>query len=73
MMTPAGRIALDVLRRLDVSEENSELPWGGRSPRVLTRAYQKFILEPLGDDAGQDLGELDDVMLDEQYRRFLDG
>ena len=27
--------------------EGDALVWGGRSPRVLTRAYKKFRLEPL--------------------------
>ncbi len=52
MMTQAGREALDWFRRLDgyVDGGQLELPWGGRSPRVLTRGYQRFRLEPRGDD-----------------------
>jgi len=65
MMSPRGRAVLDELRVKQGLD--SKLPWGGRSPRVLTRAYKRFILEPRGDDAN--LGE--DAMIDEQYRRFL--
>ncbi len=40
-MTDAGRARLDALR---VQALDPRLPWGGRSPRVLTRAYKKFTL-----------------------------
>ena len=42
MMTPAGRAYLDAMRLGQVPE--SRLPWGGRSPRVLTKAYKRFSL-----------------------------
>jgi len=68
-MTRAGRAALDDLRKeaLDPS-----LPWGGRSPRALTRAHQRFTLR---DETApiDELGDPDDAMIDEQYRRFLYG
>ncbi len=67
MMTDAGREELDRLRVEDPRSDQLELPWGGRSPRVLTRAYERFTLRrqasPLDEDS----------MLDEQYRRFLNG
>ena len=58
MMTEAGRKKLDDLRveQLDLFEDR-RLPWEGRSPRVLTRAFQKFsfrletaTIEEGGDD-----------------------
>ena len=62
MMTPEGRARLDELRQ---EAPDNSLPWGGRSPRVLTKAYERFTLRreaaPLDEDA----------MLDEQYQRFL--
>ncbi len=62
-ITRAGTAALDELRQEAGLDES--LPWGGRSPRVLTKAYQRFTLRreaaPLDEEAG----------LDEQYRRFL--
>ena len=62
-MTKAGRVKLDQLR-LDQGLDE-KLPWGGRSPRALTRAANdvRFRREaaPLDEDA----------MLEEQYRRFL--
>jgi hypothetical protein len=62
MMTPEGRARLDELRQ---EASDNSLPWGGRSPRVLTKAYERFTLRreaaPLDEDA----------MLDEQYQRFL--
>ena len=68
MMTSAGLAALDKLRTESPSEE---LPWGGRSPRVLTEAYQRFKLR-------QEAAPLDeewppDSLLEEQNRRFSDG
>jgi len=48
MMTPAGRRILDELRQ-EVRVEY--LPWGGRSPRVLTRAYKRFTLSQRDDDS----------------------
>ncbi len=68
-MTTEGRRALDEAR---VREEARQLhlPWGGRAPRCLTKAYQQFTLPPLGGDADMNF---DDDLLDEQYRRFLSG
>jgi len=65
MMTPQGRAKLDELK---VSQGlDPQLPWGGRSPRVLTEAYQKYTLRheaaPLDEDAA----------VEEQYRRFQYG
>ncbi len=57
---------LDMFRQADPDESQ---PWGGRSPRVLTRAYQKFNLEPLGDDVNGFSPE-EDAKIEEQYRRF---
>ena len=65
-MTDAGRALLDVKRLEDPVDPR--LPWGGRSPRCLTAAYKRFRLEPLGDDVGE---LFDDVVVEEQYRRFL--
>jgi len=67
-MTPAGRKALHELRLSQGLDES--LPWGGRSPRDLTYSYQRFILEPRGDDA---TGFADEALIEEQYRRFLQG
>ncbi len=67
-MTLAGRMALDELRRS--GEVDPRLPWGGRSPRALTKAHERFRLESRGDDADPDF---DDAVLDEQYQRFLHG
>ncbi len=66
-MTAAGRKALDELRQSEGLD--ASLPWGGRSPRCLTRAYERFSLEPLGDDANEFFNE---GVLDEQYERFRD-
>ncbi len=70
MITPAGRRILDFLRRVDPTPEQLELPWGGRSPRELTRAAQAFNFQSLDDDA---TASADDLMLDEQCRRHLHG
>ncbi len=65
MMTREGRAILDAMRL--ESGLDPELPWGGRSPRALTKAYEKFTLR-------RDASPLDeDAMIDEQYRRFLHG
>ena len=65
-MTREGRAVLDELRVRGGLDPR--LPWGGRSPRVLTRAYAQFILRrevaPLDEF-------FDEEVLDEQYRRFL--
>ena len=70
MMTPAGRKLLDELRQAEADPLQLSLPWGGRSPRVLTRSYQRFTLEAQDDDAN---GFFDDEVLDDQYRRFNHG
>jgi len=67
-LTLAGRIALDELRRLQGLDES--LPWGGRSPRALTRAHERFRLRLSRDDADLDS---DDRRIDEQYLRFAKG
>ncbi len=64
-MTPEGRRALDKLR-LNQGLQH-ELPWGGRSPRALTKAYERFTLR----QEALPLDELGDEEIDEQYRRFL--
>ncbi len=69
MMTAAGRLALDGYRQLElelIDEVDRRVPWGGRSPRVLTKAHQTFRLQPRGEDA--DPGP-DDSFIDEQSRR----
>jgi len=67
MMTRTGRAVLDELR---VSQGlDPDLPWGGRSPRVLTAAYKRFNLESQGDDANE-FADADEALIDEQYRRF---
>ena len=66
MMTDEGRLKLDALRKEDVDPRQLELPWGGRSPRCLTEAHERFILRR---DAAPLDEELSDVELDEQSRR----
>ncbi len=63
MMTAAGRLFLDACRigQLDLS-----LPWGGRSPRVLTKAYEEYTLRCVATPLDE---WLDDEELDEQCRR----
>ena len=67
-MTAAGRRLLDAMRVADSKDPRQrELPWEGRSPRVLTKAYQRFNLR-------REAAPLDeDGMIDEQYRRFQNG
>ena len=65
-ITSAGRKALDALRLSQGLDES--LPWGGRSPRVLTKAHERFRLSPR--DAAS---KAEDDEVDEQYRRFLHG
>ena len=67
-VTRAGARVLDELR---VEQGlDPKLPWGGRSPRVLTRAYKRFNFSqetaPVDDDFDEDYVE-------EQYRRFHNG
>ncbi len=59
---------MDRQRREHPDQLLLKLPWGGRSPRCLTRAHMRFNLEPSGDDATM---EFDDEVLNEQYRRFI--
>jgi len=63
-LTETGRAVLDALRIKQGLD--SDLPWGGRSPRVLTKAYQRFNLRC--ETAPSD--EFDDEIVDERYRRF---
>jgi len=42
MLTRAGVVLLDELRMKQGLDPKK--PWGGRSPRVLTKAYIKFTL-----------------------------
>jgi len=67
-MTDAGRAALDKLR---LEKPAEELPWGGRSPRVLTRAYERFILRR--EAAPLDEEWPPDSVIEEQNRRFFHG
>ena len=47
-----------------------DLPWGGRSPRHLTEAYQRFSFRL----EAATLDEFfDEDVVDEQYRRFQNG
>jgi len=62
-MTPEGRAALDELRQEAGLDES--LPWGGRSPRALTRAHKIYILRHEASPPEED------AMLEDQYRRFL--
>jgi hypothetical protein len=68
MLTPEGRTVLDKLR---VSQGlDPELPWGGRSPRVLTRAHDLFSLT----HEASSLDEFfDEDVIDEQHRRWYNG
>ncbi len=63
MVTAEGRRRLDALRLLDPS---SEEPWGGRSPRVLTRGYELFSLSH---EETTFETVWDDTVLDQQCRR----
>ena len=72
MMTEAGRRQLDMFRQEQGLDES--LPWGGRSPRSLTRvamgltrAGEGVSFTLLGDDAYLDF---DEEVLNDQYRRF---
>ncbi len=67
-LTPAGRAALDKLR---VEQGlDPKLPWGGRSPRVLTEAHIRFSL---GHEAATLDDFFEDSVIDEQHQRFLNG
>ncbi len=67
-LTPEGRAALDELRIKQGLDP--ELPWGGRSPRELTRAAKLFKL-------WREAATLDEVcegdsLIDEQFERWRD-
>ena len=64
-MSRAGREKLDRLRQ--EAGLDPRLPWGGRSPRVLTQAHQRFTLR----QETAPVDELSDVELENQYQRFL--
>ena len=68
MITAAGREALERLRKVRELGQ-LELPWGGRSPRSLTRAAIAFSLrqEPAT------VKEKSEDFVEEQYRRFTYG
>ena len=69
MITEAGRELLREGRLADSKDPAQlELPWGGRSPRDLTRAAKRFRLKSRDDDVHTDFQE---GLTDEQYRRFL--
>ena len=69
-MTREGIAALDALRQEQGLDE--KLPWGGRSPRVLTRAWNLFTL---GRETTTVVEECDlgDREIDEQCRRHFHG
>ncbi len=71
-MTGRGRAFLDRLRKKDPSPEQRELPWGGRSPRALTRAFNLFRLGHETTTVNE-VVDPDDAKIDEQYRRFIHG
>ncbi len=66
-MTKAGRRELEGLRVADPLQ--LELPWGGRSPRTLTKAYDRFTLRRKTSTV-EEVDDLDEERIDEQYRRF---
>ncbi len=68
-MTPEGRAVLDALRQ---EVPVKYLPWGGRSPRVLTKAYQRFTLRDATATI-EEIGDWDEELIEEQNRRFLNG
>ena len=70
MMTEAGRLLLDELRQGDLDPAQLELPWGGRSPRVLTQAHIRFSLRPRDDE---DEPSASDAMVEEMCRRHQYG
>ena len=68
-MTKAGRRILEEMR---VHGSQLELPWGGRSPRTLTRAFELFSLSQERTTVNEE-AEFDDALIDEQCRRHLHG
>ncbi len=67
-ITPHGLTVLDGLRRSQGL--SSELPWGGRSPRLLTVAWNrfKFVRETATLDEWPD-----ELTIEEQSRRDQNG
>ena len=70
MITPYGRRSLEGLRAKDL---DPKLPWGGRSPRTLTRVATEFNLELRSDDVNRELREVSDEEVDEMCRRHSNG
>ncbi len=71
MITPCGRSVLD---RLRVEQGlDPELPWGGRTPRVLTQAHIRFNLVPEGASLNEDSMWLTNEKTDEQAWRAFNG
>jgi len=68
VLTRAGQRKLDELR---VEDTDPKKPWGGRSPRVLTRAHERFILRH--EAAPLDEGFGDEKLIEEQCRRHFHG
>ena len=68
MMTHAGVKKLDDLRVR--GGLRSKIPWGGRSPRVLTAAWERFRF--VRETATLDEWPPEQVV-EEQYRRFIHG
>jgi len=66
MISRKGMIELARLREKDL---DPSLPWGGRSPRTLTRAWEKFTFRPATTELNPDAW--DEEVIEEQYRRHL--
>ncbi len=64
-MTPEGYEQLEMFR---MEEPDKSLPWDGRSPRTLTRAYEAFRLHQRGASLNAE-----DARIDEQCRRHQYG
>ncbi len=70
-MTSAGIELLDALRCIDPPDSDQlELPWGGRSPRVLTEAWKRFKF--VRETATLDEWPAESV-IEEQCRRHFHG
>ncbi len=69
-ITKAGMLALDRARK---SDPRPALPWGGRSPRVLTEAWKAFNLESRRDDLNDSFFVWDGYLIDKQCQRHLYG
>jgi len=69
MMTEAGRRKLYEQQELEL---DPSLPWGGRSPRSLTEAYQRFSLRQETTTVDE-FFVWDEEVVNEQYRRFIAG